>query len=190
MRHDFPVPARPTPSRSPKARPLTIEIRKSELLRHFPRAKGRFFSPGETILKEGEEAGSCFYLHSGKVSIHKKGRDRTSFDLGTLDAGSFIGEMAMLSGERRSATVTALTRVEAIEITRAEFDLAARSGNPQASRLALHFAVELATRSSQLLKLLGKQGSAPRAKAKAKAKSAKPVDVRQVLHKVYSLWAV
>ncbi len=189
MRHDRAVNARTPTPRAPKPKPLAIEIRKTDLLRHFPRAKGRFFSPGETILKEGEEAGSCFYLHTGKIAIHKKGRDRTTFDLGTLESGSFFGEMAMLSGERRSATCTATTRVEAIEITRGEFELVTRSGNPQAARLALHFAVELANRSSKLLKLLGKQDAE---KSKGRSKKAAPhiVDVPQILHKVYSLWAV
>lgn len=166
---------------------IQIEIRKADLMRHFPRAKGRFFAPGETILKEGEEAHSCFYLHSGRIAIRKKGRDRTRFDLGVLDAGSFFGEMAMLSGGKRNATVTALTQVEAIEITRAEFELVTRSGNPQAARLVLHFAVALANRSAKLLKLLGKQDAAP---AKPKRPPVPPIDVPQVLHKVYSLWAV
>ncbi|SDU07931.1 Cyclic nucleotide-binding domain-containing protein [Verrucomicrobium sp. GAS474] len=177
-----------------KSRPLLIQkLRKSDLLRHFPKARVRTFEKGDKIVIEGQVADSCYFVNKGKVNIHKKGRAGQVFELGTIVEGHFFGEMAMLSGEKRSATGTALTPVEAVEITQAEFELVAGKGNALAGKIALQFAIDLADRSSRTLKLLAKQSrppaGTPAPKGKGKA-SEEPVDVRQVLHKVYAYWAV
>jgi CRP-like cAMP-binding protein len=173
-----------------KARPLLIQkLRKSDLLRHFPKARVRTFEKGDKIVVEGQIADSCYFVNKGKVAIEKKGRAGQVFKLGTIVEGHFFGEMAMLSGEKRSATGIALTPVEAVEITQAEFELVAGKGNALAGKIALQFAIDLADRSSRTLKLLAKQGK-PSASSDSKPKGDEPIDVRQVLHKVYAYWAV
>jgi CRP-like cAMP-binding protein len=169
-----------------KPTPLTTAIIKKELVKQVASAVVHHFKKGDPILQEGQESDSCFYLVKGRVNITKRVKRTNQVKIGSLGAGQFFGEMAMLSGERRSATVTAATIVEVIEIARSEFETLTHSDNPMAGRLALHFSVQLSLRIQNLLKLLAKHGEPLVANEAAKH----PIDVRQVLHKVYSFWAV
>jgi CPA1 family monovalent cation:H+ antiporter len=58
--------------------------------------------PGEVIVRAGERGDTMFFISSGAVEGR---RDRLVFRLGT---GDFFGEMALLSSNPRSATVTAI----------------------------------------------------------------------------------
>jgi CRP-like cAMP-binding protein len=102
-----------------------------------------------------------------------------------VKTGEFLGEMAMLSGARRSASAIALTRVEAIVIDHAEFIGLLKAQNPFASRLLLQLSTLLATRCHLLLRLIARQPELI-----PFGKSAPPLDVRAVLNRVYTLWAV
>lgn len=59
--------------------------------------------PGERIIRAGDEADALYLISKGEVEVTVDGR-RVS----TRGAGEFFGEMALLSGDRRSADVTAL----------------------------------------------------------------------------------
>ena len=80
------------------------------------RARERRFGPGEFIVREGDPTSSMFVVESGRaaVSIHGVGGD--SRRLATLDPGGAFGEISLLTGEPRTATVRALSEVTAIEI--------------------------------------------------------------------------
>ncbi len=77
-------------------------------------AKVRFYSRGETIIRYGSAGESMFILHEGNVSI----RVADDSEVAQLGPGSVFGEMALLTGETRTANVVALTDVIVIEITR------------------------------------------------------------------------
>src|SRR6266699_5019331 len=64
------------------------------------------FGRGERVIREGAEGDSMFVLLRGaaKVSISRNG---TSIPVATLSAGNCFGEMSLLTGEPRSATVRA-----------------------------------------------------------------------------------
>src|SRR6266480_378632 len=64
------------------------------------------FGRGERVIREGAEGDSMFVLLRGaaEVSISKNG---TSIPVATLSAGDCFGEMSLLTGEPRSATVRA-----------------------------------------------------------------------------------
>lgn len=59
------------------------------------------FSPLETIFKEGDVGNSMFIIVDGNVRIHKDEKD-----IATLSKGEFIGEMALLDQDPRSASAT------------------------------------------------------------------------------------
>lgn len=71
---------------------------------------------GKVLIREGDRGREFFVIVSGEVEVRRKGRKR-----GTLGAGSFFGEMALLSREPRSATVTAVTTVDVLVIVDREF---------------------------------------------------------------------
>jgi CRP/FNR family cyclic AMP-dependent transcriptional regulator len=89
----------------------------------------REFPPGAIILREGEEGDSMFIMCQGEVEITKRltlelgeetPKERVMIRLRADDGVSF-GEMALLENEARSATVTALSPVTAMELRREEF---------------------------------------------------------------------
>lgn len=67
----------------------------------------RSFDDGEIIVREGEESREMFIIHTGNVEVvkHVGGHEVL---LATLERGSFFGEMSLLEGLPRSATVRAL----------------------------------------------------------------------------------
>lgn len=88
------------------------------------------FAPGDLIVREGE-TGDCFYLiQSGRVEVVRRGRR-----LAVLGVGDHFGETALLAADRRTATVRALDRTDALMLTRPAFE-AVVHGNPE---LARHF---------------------------------------------------
>lgn len=79
------------------------------------------FEAGTVILFEGEP-GDCFYLlkrGSVWVSTRRGGKD---VRLATLARGAVFGEVAVLSGQPRTATVTAAEPVEAVRFSKESVD--------------------------------------------------------------------
>ncbi|HEY7493553.1 MAG TPA: cation:proton antiporter [Candidatus Tectomicrobia bacterium] len=77
---------------------LTLEQREVLLL-HF---KPRTAEPGERIFRAGDEADGVYFISKGEVEVTVAGRQLK------LGAGEVFGEMALISGQPRSADVTAL----------------------------------------------------------------------------------
>jgi small-conductance mechanosensitive channel/CRP-like cAMP-binding protein len=68
----------------------------------------RLFAPGETIVAQGEEGRELFIIDSGQVSV-ELGHGGRQVSIAKLGPGKFFGEMGLLTGEARAATVRALT---------------------------------------------------------------------------------
>ena len=73
------------------------------------------FAPGEIVIRAGEPGSSMFVVHHGRVSVQisDNGRPRT---VATLKEGDFFGEMALFTGEPRTANVVAVEETEVLEI--------------------------------------------------------------------------
>jgi CRP-like cAMP-binding protein len=78
-------------------------------------ATNHVFAPGETVIRAGDPGESMFVVHNGRVSVQlsENGRART---VATLSEGAFFGEMALFTGEPRTANVVALEETEVLEI--------------------------------------------------------------------------
>ncbi len=74
------------------------------------------FGRDECIYEEGAAGDSLLLLTSGKVAVEKQGQT-----IVRLGPGSFIGEMSLLTGECRSATVRAITDCTGLELSKAAF---------------------------------------------------------------------
>ncbi|PYS25207.1 MAG: hypothetical protein DMF72_02415 [Acidobacteria bacterium] len=76
---------------------------------------GHVFAPGETLIRAGEEGSSMFVVHSGRVAVQVADRagPRT---VAVLSEGNFFGEMALFTGEPRTANVVAMEETEVLEI--------------------------------------------------------------------------
>lgn len=81
----------------------------------------RFISEGEHLLNFGDEPQNVFVVKSGtlEASVNRNGK---RIVLGTINTGEFVGEMAYINSDKRSADVVALTDCELIEIPINMFD--------------------------------------------------------------------
>lgn len=163
-----------------------MTIAPEELIRELPGSKIVTYEAGTTIFQEGSKAKSCCFITQGKVQILKKTRKGERVNLATVKPGEFLGEMAMLSGESRSASALAVTRVKAIVIQHAEFESLLKAQHPFAGRLSLQLSSLLAARCHRLLRLIARQPDV----IPLGGKKSPPIDVRAVLNRVYTLWAV
>ena len=75
----------------------------------------RVFAPGEAIVRQGQQGKSMFVINRGSVKVQIKS-DETKKTLRTLREGDFFGEMGLLTGEPRTATVVAEEETEVLEI--------------------------------------------------------------------------
>lgn len=75
----------------------------------------RLLAPNELLFKEGVAGESAFLVKRGELLASKMHKGK-NVDLGKIKPGEFVGEMAHLNQEPRSATVTAITECELIEI--------------------------------------------------------------------------
>jgi small-conductance mechanosensitive channel/CRP-like cAMP-binding protein len=71
------------------------------------------YGAGEVIAHEGEEGASMFVMRRGEAVVTVAG---AAGAVARLHNGAFFGEMSLLTGDRRSATVTAVTDCELLEI--------------------------------------------------------------------------
>jgi signal-transduction protein with cAMP-binding, CBS, and nucleotidyltransferase domain len=81
------------------------------------------FERGQAILREGQPGGSLYTLTSGRVrAFQKDPATGQQNQLGDLKEGAFFGEMSILTGQPRMASVVALTRCELLELDRSTLD--------------------------------------------------------------------
>jgi small-conductance mechanosensitive channel/CRP-like cAMP-binding protein len=78
----------------------------------------KMYGHGEIIVRQDEAGSSMFVVSSGRVSVVLEPSNRQVAEIG---AGGFFGEMSMLTGEPRTATVRALTDATAMEISAERF---------------------------------------------------------------------
>jgi small-conductance mechanosensitive channel len=73
------------------------------------------FAPGETVIRAGDPGSSMFVVHHGRVNVQvsENGRPR---NVATLNEGDFFGEMALFTGQPRTANVVAIEETEVLEI--------------------------------------------------------------------------
>jgi small-conductance mechanosensitive channel len=85
-----------------------------------PEMKVVDYADGEAIVREGDAGHSMFVLESGRVTVRLEQSGR---DVATLDVGDYFGEMTMLTGDLRTATVVASGDVTVLEIDAEVFRL-------------------------------------------------------------------
>jgi CRP-like cAMP-binding protein len=98
--------------------PIFSDLKRNTLKSLARAAKVRRFAPGELLVEEGEEAAAFFVLCRGQAEVVKGlGQDKQRV-LGNLTEGDFFGEMALLDGFPRSASVRAVSQCECVVLAR------------------------------------------------------------------------
>ncbi len=111
--------------------PLFAHLSKAEVREVAKLCFERSYAPREVILKQLEEAQLMVGIISGKARVEGDGKTLT-----TVTAGDVVGEMSLIDGHRRSASVVAETPVEAIVLHRTTF-MKLLDGSPSIARKLL-----------------------------------------------------
>ncbi|MDE1997087.1 MAG: cyclic nucleotide-binding domain-containing protein, partial [Rhizobiaceae bacterium] len=90
------------------------ENAQEELLLLF---RPRSASPGDRVIRTGDRGDSMYFISSGAVEV------KLEDDEVPLGAGSFFGEMALLTGARRTADVVAVDFCQLLVLERRDFNL-------------------------------------------------------------------
>jgi small-conductance mechanosensitive channel len=103
------------------------------------------FVSGDTLISQGEDTHSLYIIVSGEVEVWLEAENARR-QLSTLGPGNVVGEMSLLTGELRHATVIAKTDVDSYQMDRAGFEEILRS-RPAIAEEISHI---LATREAEL----------------------------------------
>jgi len=79
------------------------------------------FQANDIVFKQGDKGDSLFVIREGVVGVWIKMDDGDAIEVARLGAGSFFGEMALLTGEPRTASIITKTESYLYEITKQDF---------------------------------------------------------------------
>jgi CRP/FNR family transcriptional regulator, cyclic AMP receptor protein len=96
--------------------PLFEGLSKKELTEIANASEDLTFEPGRALCKEGRLAREFFVLIDGTAEVTKNGKK-----IDTRSGGDFVGEIALIMHQPRSATVTAITQVRCFVLTSRDF---------------------------------------------------------------------
>jgi small-conductance mechanosensitive channel/CRP-like cAMP-binding protein len=112
-------------------KPFFKSLSNEEVQKIIEAATVGLFGRDEKIVEQGAEGSSMFILVSGEAAVYvAHGQDGDATRVAVLKAGDYFGEMSLLTGETRSATVTALTDCEVLEVAKAKMGVILQN-NPQ-----------------------------------------------------------
>ena len=111
-----PIFTRPVP-KSPLFEKLTEEERKAIV----GEMDVESHEEGSVIINEGDPGSSMYLIASGEVKVYTRGTGGTVY-LARLGEGDFFGEVSVLTGKPRTATITASQRTELLRLDKDKLD--------------------------------------------------------------------
>jgi len=81
----------------------------------------RRYAAGEIVVRQGDPGDEFFIAISGKVRTTVRREGGPTVDIGTFDPGFYFGEMSLLTGEPRRATITAVEDTDVLVINKEMF---------------------------------------------------------------------
>lgn len=100
--------------------PLFSDLEGEELERFSRVAVPRSFPTATRVFHEGDRSDACYIVRSGSFRVTREHSDGRAIALATLGPGDIFGELAMLDGEVRSASVEALADGELLALPAGE----------------------------------------------------------------------
>lgn len=101
--------------------PLFADMPKEQLQSLVGILDRRSYSKGQVILNQGDPGDSLFIVLSGRVRIYTLSPEGHELSFWFCNEGDFFGEMALLTGEPRSACAEAMQRTEVLVLHRQAF---------------------------------------------------------------------
>ncbi len=133
-----------------KSVPLFSDLHESDLESLATVASVRRVEQETVILQAEEEGDTLFVILSGRVSVTVGNEDGREVILSILTAGDFFGEMSLLDGKPRSASVVATEYTELLLLRRVDFLYCMQCNSNLATRLVSTLANRLRRTNRQV----------------------------------------
>jgi CRP-like cAMP-binding protein len=134
-----PSTAGPPPRTAPiGASPLFSDFSHEELLAVIRGLQLLSFEAGDIIITQGEPGDSLFVLTTGVAKAFVREPSGHHVFVRRMSEGAFFGEISILTGEPRTATVTAATACELLELQRSQLEEITRT-HPRVSDVLRQF---------------------------------------------------
>ncbi len=109
-------------------------LRKEDLAFLSTRVRYQLFAKSETVFRQGEPGDSFYLIKSGRLVVTARNQQGEVFLTAEMRSGQYFGEMALLTGETRSATVEALEDSELLVLEKEDLR-SIINDNPQAEEV-------------------------------------------------------
>jgi CRP-like cAMP-binding protein len=113
---DFAVETNEEPKK-PQSIPLFEDLELAEFEAILERLVFKSFHEGVDVIRQGVKGDSMFFITSGKVKVSYRDNKGEIHDIAILSDGDFFGEFVLFTGRPRQATVTAITKIELLELS-------------------------------------------------------------------------
>jgi CRP-like cAMP-binding protein len=101
--------------------PIFAELEEKDLLRVVKLGTSQKYKKGNIVVLEQESGAALFVIITGKVKVVRMDEDGREVILSMFGPGEFFGEMSLLDGLTRSASVVATVKSELFMIHRRDF---------------------------------------------------------------------
>jgi len=106
----------------------------------------RFVGKKEVVISQGASGRELFFVMSGHLRVSAISDEGKEISFGVLCPDDFFGELSLLDGRRRSATITAIDDCELQVLTYPQYKRLLQDNPHSATQLLTHLAVTLAER--------------------------------------------
>ena len=138
--------------------PIFRNLSEDDLIFLFNQMKERKIKKGRVIVKEGKQEDSMYVISEGHAEVIKEGETNEATKvIGKLGPGDFFGEMSLVLGEPRSATVVAKADSIVFEISKATM----KSLFEKDPNLLQHIVDEIGTRKQKTQQKLNQENQPP-----------------------------
>ncbi|MBN2089375.1 Crp/Fnr family transcriptional regulator [candidate division KSB1 bacterium] len=101
--------------------PIFTALKENQLTHIVKYCVTKKYAKDQLILVEEEAGKTLFIIYKGRVKVTRTSDDGREVILSILESGDFFGEMSILDGKARSASVTALEDSELLLLRRGDF---------------------------------------------------------------------
>lgn len=105
----------PAASAAPQATSAPVEADAASA----PPVCTRYLPAGQVVVREGDPGHSMFVVLEGRVAVLRGSDNGVNTEVGRLGAGEFFGELALLTGTQRTATIVTVEDAVLLELTQA-----------------------------------------------------------------------
>lgn len=145
----------------------------------------RKFAAGEALIEQGAPSRSCLFVVAGRTEVRKAVGESHRM-VNTLGPGAILGQIGMVDGAPRSASVVAVRPTIALELARADYETLLESGRLVGLRLQEQLAIagirQLRTVTERLGLLLLAKKSAEKVTKLYERRAGWDIDVGDVRH--------